>query len=312
MPGRKPQMPQNAAGARIEPLVSEPRPSGTTPAAIAAAVPADEPPVILDGSQDCAPRRRSHSPRRAAGILVHMRQADGHRAGVQQAAARPRPAAGASACRGAAPASVGWPRRSNRFWPRTAPGQRRHGQACGQPAVQRTRRRQRLGLQHAREHIEALRRRCPRQAIRRDLSALRLPLKSASRIAAALRSTPWLFCLGIDARRFLQACSSARTMRPMLRTRSGRPRHPRRAPRPPGHAARHPPWPADPTTAADPPRPASSQRPRHHQALRDRKNQQRRRQHERGQHQHRDRDAAGCLTPPISTGPISRPGWRRY
>src|SRR5258707_13276598 len=38
-------MPQNAAGPRIEPLVSEPRVSGTRPAATAAPEPLDEPPV---------------------------------------------------------------------------------------------------------------------------------------------------------------------------------------------------------------------------------------------------------------------------
>ena len=43
-------MPQNAAGTRIEPLVSEASASGTVPAATAAAEPPDEPPQVRRGS----------------------------------------------------------------------------------------------------------------------------------------------------------------------------------------------------------------------------------------------------------------------
>jgi hypothetical protein len=43
--------PQAAAGKRNEPPVSEPRPAGMAPYATAAAVPAEEPPVIRVGSQ---------------------------------------------------------------------------------------------------------------------------------------------------------------------------------------------------------------------------------------------------------------------
>ncbi len=48
--GRKPAIPHSAAGIRIEPEVSVPSPAPTIPAAIAAAVPPDEPPVIRPGS----------------------------------------------------------------------------------------------------------------------------------------------------------------------------------------------------------------------------------------------------------------------
>lgn len=41
-------MPQSAAGMRVEPPVSVPRPLGTTRAAMAAAVPPDEPPGMRD------------------------------------------------------------------------------------------------------------------------------------------------------------------------------------------------------------------------------------------------------------------------
>ena len=44
--GLKPNTPQSAAGTRIEPLVSEPSVSGTSPAATAAAEPPDDPPAI--------------------------------------------------------------------------------------------------------------------------------------------------------------------------------------------------------------------------------------------------------------------------
>ena len=45
-----PHTPHNEAGTRIEPLVSEPRLSGTSPAATAAAEPPDEPPAMRAGS----------------------------------------------------------------------------------------------------------------------------------------------------------------------------------------------------------------------------------------------------------------------
>jgi hypothetical protein len=44
--GRKPTMPVSAAGTRVEPPVSDPSPQVTMPAAIAAAVPPEEPPGI--------------------------------------------------------------------------------------------------------------------------------------------------------------------------------------------------------------------------------------------------------------------------
>jgi len=43
--GRNPVTPQNAAGVKIDPLVSEPNANGTNPAATAAADPDDEPPL---------------------------------------------------------------------------------------------------------------------------------------------------------------------------------------------------------------------------------------------------------------------------
>ncbi len=46
-----PAMPQNAAGMRIEPPVSEPVPPRIIPAATAAPVPEEEPPVKRSGSQ---------------------------------------------------------------------------------------------------------------------------------------------------------------------------------------------------------------------------------------------------------------------
>jgi hypothetical protein len=50
-PGLSAVTPQNAAGSRIDPPVSEPSAIGTMPAATAAAEPEDEPPVIRSGSQ---------------------------------------------------------------------------------------------------------------------------------------------------------------------------------------------------------------------------------------------------------------------
>jgi hypothetical protein len=47
--GLSPTTPQAAAGIRIEPPVSVPRASGTSPAASAAALPALEPPAIRSG-----------------------------------------------------------------------------------------------------------------------------------------------------------------------------------------------------------------------------------------------------------------------
>ncbi len=43
--GRSPDSPQNVAGVRIEPLVSEPMAKGTRPAAVAAPDPLEEPPL---------------------------------------------------------------------------------------------------------------------------------------------------------------------------------------------------------------------------------------------------------------------------
>ncbi len=48
--GRKPTTPQNAAGMRSEPPVSEPVASGTMPVASATAEPPDEPPQLRRGS----------------------------------------------------------------------------------------------------------------------------------------------------------------------------------------------------------------------------------------------------------------------
>jgi len=48
--GRKPTMPQNAAGMRSEPPVSEPVQSGSMPVASATAEPPDEPPQVRAGS----------------------------------------------------------------------------------------------------------------------------------------------------------------------------------------------------------------------------------------------------------------------
>ena len=46
----EPEQPQNDDGTRIEPLVSEPRASGTMPAATAVPQPPDEPPLMRRGS----------------------------------------------------------------------------------------------------------------------------------------------------------------------------------------------------------------------------------------------------------------------
>src|SRR5215471_3718286 len=48
--GRKPARPQRAAGVRIDPLVSEPMPNATHPAAVAEQGPADEPDDPTAGS----------------------------------------------------------------------------------------------------------------------------------------------------------------------------------------------------------------------------------------------------------------------
>ncbi len=48
--GFSPNTPQSEAGTLTEPLVSEPRPNGTSPAATAAAEPPDEPPAMHAGS----------------------------------------------------------------------------------------------------------------------------------------------------------------------------------------------------------------------------------------------------------------------
>ena len=48
--GLRPQTPHSEAGTRIEPLVSEPRVSGTWPAATAAPEPPEEPPAVRVGS----------------------------------------------------------------------------------------------------------------------------------------------------------------------------------------------------------------------------------------------------------------------
>src|SRR4030095_9201161 len=48
--GLSPKTPQSEAGTRIDPLVSEPRLSGTSPAATDAADPPDEPPAMRVGS----------------------------------------------------------------------------------------------------------------------------------------------------------------------------------------------------------------------------------------------------------------------
>ena len=48
--GLQPHTPHKAAGRRMEPLVSEPRLSGTMAAATAAALPPDEPPATRERS----------------------------------------------------------------------------------------------------------------------------------------------------------------------------------------------------------------------------------------------------------------------
>lgn len=47
---RRPKTPQNEAGSRTEPPVSEPRPMSTRPAATAATEPEDEPPGNRSGA----------------------------------------------------------------------------------------------------------------------------------------------------------------------------------------------------------------------------------------------------------------------
>ena len=49
--GRTPEMPQNAAGSRTEPPVSEPSAANAARAATDAPEPEDEPPVMRSGSQ---------------------------------------------------------------------------------------------------------------------------------------------------------------------------------------------------------------------------------------------------------------------
>src|SRR3954447_18954320 len=53
--GLKPATPQHAAGIRIEPPVSVPRPASATPSAIAAAVPPLEPPAVRPGYDGVGP-----------------------------------------------------------------------------------------------------------------------------------------------------------------------------------------------------------------------------------------------------------------
>jgi hypothetical protein len=48
--GFRPKTPQSEAGTRIEPFVSDPRASGTSPPATAAADPPENPPATREGS----------------------------------------------------------------------------------------------------------------------------------------------------------------------------------------------------------------------------------------------------------------------
>ena len=75
-------MPQNEDGTRIEPLVSEPSASGTSPPATAPPEPPDEPPVMR--VESCGLRDGAVVDVLAGevvGVFAHVERADQHRAG---------------------------------------------------------------------------------------------------------------------------------------------------------------------------------------------------------------------------------------
>ena len=79
-------MPQNDDGTRIEPLVSEPSASGTSPPATAPPDPPDEPPVMRAGVVRIARRAVMHVlAGEVVGVFAHVERADQHRAGGFQA-----------------------------------------------------------------------------------------------------------------------------------------------------------------------------------------------------------------------------------
>ena len=78
-------MPQNEDGTRIEPLVSEPSDSGTSPPATAPPEPPDEPPVMRVGVVRIARRAVVHVlAGEVVGVFAHVERADQHRAGRLQ------------------------------------------------------------------------------------------------------------------------------------------------------------------------------------------------------------------------------------
>ena len=75
-------MPQNDDGTRIEPLVSEPSASGTSPPATAPPEPPDEPPVMRVEVVRIARRAVVHVlAGEVVGVFAHVERADQHRAG---------------------------------------------------------------------------------------------------------------------------------------------------------------------------------------------------------------------------------------
>jgi hypothetical protein len=130
----KPTMPLSAAGMRIEPPVSEPRPTKAAPVATDTAAPDDDPPGIarlvqrrsagLAGVPKCG---LMPTPEKANSVMLV-------RPRIAPPAARRRATAGSLAARGASastvePAAVAWPAMSNRSLTDTArPASGRSGQ----------------------------------------------------------------------------------------------------------------------------------------------------------------------------------------
>ena len=75
-------MPHSEAGTRIDPLVSEPSASGTSPPATAPPEPPDEPPVMRAVIVRIARGAVVHVlAGEVVGVLAHVERADEHRAG---------------------------------------------------------------------------------------------------------------------------------------------------------------------------------------------------------------------------------------
>ena len=94
-------MPQNDDGTRIEPLVSEPSASGTSPPATAPPEPPEEPPVMRLEVMRIARGAVVHVlAGEVVGVFAHVERADQHRAGRLQPLDQRRVARGRRQARG--------------------------------------------------------------------------------------------------------------------------------------------------------------------------------------------------------------------